>query len=49
MRCYDKIDDDTYLRSFRDDVLDIAYHSKRKENYFAVNMTRFRSVNMTKI
>ena len=28
MRCYDKKNDESNLRSYRDDVLDIAYHSR---------------------
>ena len=31
MRCYDKDDDETNLRSYRDDILDIAYFSKKEE------------------
>ena len=37
MRCYDKIDDDTYLRSFRDDVLDIAYHSRKEGKLLCID------------
>ena len=30
MRCYDKEDDETKLRSYRDDILDIAYYSRKE-------------------
>ena len=30
MRCYDKEDDETNLRSYRDDILDIAYFSRKE-------------------
>ena len=30
MRCYDKDDDETNLRSYRDDILDIAYFSRKE-------------------
>ena len=30
MRCYDKEDDKTHLRSYRDDILDIAYYSRKE-------------------
>ena len=30
MRCYDKGDDETNLRSYRDDILDIAYFSRKE-------------------
>ena len=37
MRCYDKSDDDTYLRSYRDDVLDIAYHSRKEGKLLCID------------
>ena len=37
MRCYDKIDDDTYLRSFSDNVLDIAYHSRKEGKLLCID------------
>ena len=40
MRCYDKNDDETNLRSYRDDILDIAYFSRKMENYFASTLTK---------
>ena len=30
MRCYDKDDDETNLLSYRDDILDIAYFSRKE-------------------
>ena len=30
MRCYDKKDDEANLHSYRDDILDIAYHSRKE-------------------
>ena len=30
MRCYDKNDDETNLRSYRDDILDIAYIPRKE-------------------
>ena len=30
MRCYDKEDDETNLRSYRDDILDLAYFSRKE-------------------
>ena len=30
MRCYDKNDDETNLRSYQDDILDIAYFSRKE-------------------
>ena len=30
MRCYDKDDDQTHLRSYRDGILNIAYFSRKE-------------------
>ena len=40
MRCYDKKNDESNLRSYKDDVLDIAYHSRIEENYFVSTLMR---------
>ena len=40
MRCYDKSDDDTYLRSYRDDVLDIAYHSRKEGKLLCIDFDK---------
>ena len=40
MRCHDMEDDKANLHSYRDDVLDIAYYSRKKENYFASTLTK---------
>ena len=30
IRCYDKEDDESNLRSYRDDILDVAYYSRKE-------------------
>ena len=37
MRCYDKEDDKTNLRSYRDDILDIAYYSLKEEKLLCID------------
>ena len=37
MRCYDKEDDKANLRSYRDDVLDIAYYSRKEGKLLCIN------------
>ena len=37
MRCYDKDDDESILRSYRDDILDIAYFSRNEGKLLRIN------------
>ena len=37
MRCYDKDDDETTLRSYRDVILDIAYFSRKEEKLLRID------------
>ena len=37
MRCYDKNDGETNLRSCRDDILDIAYHSRKEGKLLCID------------
>ena len=37
MRCYDKDDDETTLRSYRDDILDITYFSRKEGKLLRIN------------
>ena len=37
IRCYDKSDDYTYLRSYRDDILDIAYQSRKEGKLLCID------------
>ena len=37
MRCYDKEDDETNLRSYRDDMLDIADYSRKEEKLLRID------------
>ena len=37
MRCYDQDDDETTLRSCRDDILDIAYFSRKEGKLLRIN------------
>ena len=37
MRCYDKEDDETNLRSYRDDILDIACFSRKEGKLFCID------------
>ena len=37
MRCYDNKDDESNLRSYRDDILDIAYHSRKEGNVLRID------------
>ena len=48
MRCYDKSDDDTYLRSYRDDVLDIVYHSRKEGKLLCIDFVIFTDQNLVK-
>ena len=36
-RCYDKEDDKTNLRSYRDDILDMAYNSRKEGKLLCIN------------
>ena len=37
MRCYDKEDDEANLRSYRDDILGIAYQSRKEGKLLRIN------------
>ena len=37
MRCYDKEDDKANLRSYRDDILDMAYYSRKEEKLLCID------------
>ena len=37
IRCYDKEEDETNLRSLRDDILDIAYYSRKERKLLCIN------------
>ena len=38
MRCYDKEDDKSNLRSYRDDILDMAYYSRKEEKLLCIDL-----------
>ena len=37
MRCYDKEDDKANLRSYRDDILDTAYYSRKEGKLLCID------------
>ena len=49
MRCYDKGDDETTLRSYRNDILDITYFSRKEGKLLRINFDESLISNMTKI
>ena len=40
MRCYDKEDDKANLRSYRDDVLDIAHYSRKEGKLLCIDFDK---------
>ena len=42
MRCYNKKDDESNLSSYRDDILDIAYYSRKERKLLRIILTLTR-------
>ena len=47
MRCYDKNDDKTGLRSYRDDILDIAYFSLKEGKLFSIDFGSYSLIKLS--